>query len=176
MILEFTKIYTDPQAWNVPTYRRPSAKQVENIFPAFRRQERLATNSFEALSKFAQMNTDRVYQWACTHPLSIEPSLTLECSYSSHEPNADEPTKLTCASSDTWSKDSAILHSRRNGVGFDSAHRHKNENFAPVTLLTTVDSNGRMVPGVFIPLMEIVKHPLTETSASLQSPLVSPRI
>ncbi|KAF7965873.1 hypothetical protein HWV62_41176 [Athelia sp. TMB] len=115
-------------AWNVPEYRRPTTKQVENIFPAFRRQERLAKNSFEALSKFAQMNADRVYH------------------YLPHAPNADVPSKLTCASSDDWSKDSAILHSCRNGVGFDSAHRHKNENFAPVTLLTTVDSNGRMVP------------------------------
>jgi hypothetical protein len=44
--------------------------------------------------------------------------------------------------------DSAILHCAKRGLGFDSSHRHKNENFAPVTLLTTVDDYGHMVPGM----------------------------
>ena len=49
--------------------------------------------------------------------------------------------------SDSFSLDSAILHSSRRGVGFDSSHRNKNENFAPVTLLITVDENHHMLPG-----------------------------
>ncbi|KZP02693.1 hypothetical protein FIBSPDRAFT_905615, partial [Athelia psychrophila] len=125
---QFTKIYLDDAGWNVPQYRRPTNKDIENIFPAFRRRERLAKNSFEGLSKFAQQNKDCVFL------------------YSPHSPHADKPTKLMSASSDDWSKDSAILHSRKSGVGLDSAHRHKNENFAPVTLLTTVNDVGRMVP------------------------------
>ena len=54
--------------------------------------------------------------------------------------------RLGLASMDNWSKDSAILHTGVRGVGFDSSHRNKNENFAPVTLLTTVDDLGHMVP------------------------------
>jgi hypothetical protein len=68
------------------------------------------------------------------------------CSYSPHAPQATPPTRLACAVSDNWSKDSAILHARSSGVGFDSSHRNKNENFAPVTILTTVNDSGRMVP------------------------------
>jgi hypothetical protein len=47
---------------------------------------------------------------------------------------------------DDWSTDSAILHTRERGVGFDSSHRNLNENFAPVTLITTTNEYGRMVP------------------------------
>jgi hypothetical protein len=69
-----------------------------------------------------------------------------DCRYSAHAPHATPPTRLACAATDNWSKDSAILHSRKSGVGFDSSHHNKNENFAPVTLLTTVNDFGRMVP------------------------------
>ncbi|KIM87288.1 hypothetical protein PILCRDRAFT_271067 [Piloderma croceum F 1598] len=125
---KFTKLFSDEDGWNVPSYRRPSARDIENIFPAFRRRERLAKNSFEALSLFAQKNRDRVYL------------------YSAHAPRATPPTRLACAATDNWSKDSAILHSRKSGVGFDSSYRNKNENFALVTLLTTVNDSGCMVP------------------------------
>jgi len=69
------------------------------------------------------------------------------CRYSAHAPRATPPTWLACAAADNWSKDSAILHLRKNGVGFYSLHHNKNENFAPVTLLTTVNFNdsGYMV-------------------------------
>ncbi|THU75909.1 hypothetical protein K435DRAFT_813920, partial [Dendrothele bispora CBS 962.96] len=44
-----------------------------------------------------------------------------------------------------------LLNSRERGIGFDSSYRNKNENRAPVTFITTVDHNRRMVPGpVFI--------------------------
>lgn len=70
-----------------------------------------------------------------------------DCRYSAHAPRATPPTWLACAAADNWSKDSAILHLRKNSVGFDSLHHNKNENFAPVTLLTTVNFNesGYMV-------------------------------
>jgi hypothetical protein len=60
---ELTKIYinADGMGWNVPPFRRPTKKNIENIFPAFRRRERLAKNSFEALGIFAQKNSDRVF-------------------------------------------------------------------------------------------------------------------
>ncbi|KIM71459.1 hypothetical protein PILCRDRAFT_17058 [Piloderma croceum F 1598] len=125
---KFTKLFTDEGGWDVPPYRRPSTRDIENVFPAFRRRERLAKNSFEALSLFAQKNRDHVYL------------------YSPHAPQATPPTRLACAVSDNWSKDSAILHARSSGVGFDSSHRNKNENFAPVTILTTVNDSGHMVP------------------------------
>ena len=68
------------------------------------------------------------------------------CRYSTHAPHATLPTRLACAATDNWLKDSAILHSRKSGVGFDSLHRNKNKNFAPVMLLTTVNDSGHMVP------------------------------
>ncbi|KAF9472489.1 hypothetical protein BDN70DRAFT_770254, partial [Pholiota conissans] len=46
---------------------------------------------------------------------------------------------------------SLILWSGQNGVGFDSSYRHKNENRAPVTFITTIDDNAHMIPGpVFV--------------------------
>ncbi|THU98006.1 hypothetical protein K435DRAFT_886410, partial [Dendrothele bispora CBS 962.96] len=44
-----------------------------------------------------------------------------------------------------------LLYGAEYGAGLDSSYRHKNENRAPVTFLTTTDENERMVPGlVFI--------------------------
>lgn len=76
--------------------------------------------------------------------------LTGTSRYSPHAPTASPPSRLGCAASDNWSKDSAILHSLKRGVGFDSSHRNKNENFAPVTILTTVNDSGRMVPSEYL--------------------------
>ena len=47
---------------------------------------------------------------------------------------------------DDWSTDSGILHTHERGVGFDSSHRNLNENFALVTLMTTINEFGQMVP------------------------------
>lgn len=45
-----------------------------------------------------------------------------------------------------------LLYARRYGVGLDSTWRHMNENRAPVTFVTTLDSEEHMVPGAFISL------------------------
>ncbi|KAJ7454880.1 hypothetical protein FB451DRAFT_1184708 [Mycena latifolia] len=42
---------------------------------------------------------------------------------------------------------SLLLWAFVNGIGLDSCWRHKNENCAPVTFITTVDQNKRMLPG-----------------------------
>jgi hypothetical protein len=70
-----------------------------------------------------------------------------EFSYQPHDPNAHTPTELLCAASDAYSLDSLILHSYERGVGLDSSWRHLNDNFAPLTLITTVTERSRMVPG-----------------------------
>lgn len=76
------------------------------------------------------------------------------CSYTPHAPKANPPTKLAFASSDSFSLDSAILHTRKHGAGLDSSWRHKNENYAPLTLFITVNKLGRMVPSEFKSHME----------------------
>lgn len=63
-------------------------------------------------------------------------------SYSPHEGKS----RLRFMTTDPWSLDSAILDTRAKGVGFDSSHRNMNENFAPVTLLTTCNEFGCMAP------------------------------
>lgn len=64
--------------------------------------------------------------------------------YSKH----DEETGsiLKCGITDDWSLDSAILYAPERGVGFDSSHRNKNENFAPVTFFLTTDENDHLAP------------------------------
>ncbi|KAJ7064679.1 hypothetical protein C8F01DRAFT_1127692 [Mycena amicta] len=57
------------------------------------------------------------------------------------------PSKSVTGIKSAHSIQSILLWSHINGVGLDSSYRHKNENRAPVTFLTTVDQNDRMLPG-----------------------------
>ncbi|KAH8109727.1 hypothetical protein DFH11DRAFT_1810540 [Phellopilus nigrolimitatus] len=125
---EFTKILTgdSEDGWKVPNYRQPSDENINNLFAAFRRRRRMAKNSFVALGMLAAKNPDKVFM------------------YSRHDPKS--ALKLTFGMSDEFCKDSAILNSLERGVGFDSSWRSKNENFAPMTLLTTINKDGRMHP------------------------------
>jgi hypothetical protein len=40
-----------------------------------------------------------------------------------------------------------ILYSLQNGVQLDSSYRHKNQNGAPMTLLSVVNFDWHMMPG-----------------------------
>jgi hypothetical protein len=69
-------------------------------------------------------------------------------SYSPYAPDSEKPTKLCVAVTDTFSLDSAIKNSLDLGCGLDSSYRHKCENFAPLTLVTTLNEQNHMVPGM----------------------------
>lgn len=60
--------------------------------------------------------------------------------------------------------DCSIMNAPDRGLAVDSSHRNKNENRAPVTLVTTVDESGHMVPGQSISLVvttgaDTLSHP-----------------
>lgn len=42
--------------------------------------------------------------------------------------------------------EAAIMWSE-NGIAMDSSWRHKNENVAPLTFITTLDQYNKMIPG-----------------------------
>lgn len=100
-----------------------------------------------ALRPWAFLRRGILTRFTCKHPFRI---FTEQHSHNRkrYTPHSLKPRKsvLRLASTDDWSKDNAILNTRRRGVGFDSSHRNKNENFAPVTLLTTTNEFGRMLP------------------------------
>ncbi len=64
--------------------------------------------------------------------------------YSPH--NEEDGTILCCGITDDWPLDSALLYGPDRGIGFDSSHRNKNENFAPVTFILTTDENDHLAP------------------------------
>lgn len=59
---------------NIPKFRVPSGKDVQNVFPALRRREHIGKSSFEGLAAIAAKNPDKVYlsvsilsySWLCT--------------------------------------------------------------------------------------------------------------
>ncbi|KAJ7108452.1 hypothetical protein C8R43DRAFT_905380, partial [Mycena crocata] len=57
------------------------------------------------------------------------------------------PSRFATGMKSEHSLQSILLWSCINRIGLDSCWRHKNENRAPVTFLTTVDQNERMLPG-----------------------------
>ncbi|KZP10623.1 hypothetical protein FIBSPDRAFT_757936, partial [Athelia psychrophila] len=61
--------------------------------------------------------------------------------------STDPPSGFATGIKHPYAVQSLLLWARKEGLGLDSTWRHMNENRAPVTFVTTVDDNGRMVPG-----------------------------
>lgn len=74
--------------------------------------------------------------------------------------STDPPSGFATGIKHPYAVQSLLLWARKEGLGLDSTWRHMNENRAPVTFVTTVDENGRMVPGgLVIPHLSAIHLP-----------------
>ena len=77
------------------------------------------------------------------------------CRFTEHNPDASPPTKLSCGVADKWTLENLLLYSTVNGCNLDSSFRGHNDNRAPLTLVTTTNHQGHMVPGKSSPDLEL---------------------
>jgi hypothetical protein len=62
--------------------------------------------------------------------------------------STNPPSKFATGIKSVHALQSILLWAFINGTGLDSCWRHKNENRAPVTFITTIDQNNRILPGM----------------------------
>ncbi|KAJ7507648.1 hypothetical protein B0H11DRAFT_1902725 [Mycena galericulata] len=116
----------------IPTHRRPNATQVNNVVNNARRKERLLSDPLLSIGVFAQRNPDKIFQ---------------KSSYSPPNYLTDPPTEFATGIHHEYGTQAMLLGAWKHGVGHDSTYRHMNENRAPLTIMITLDEEGRMVPG-----------------------------
>ncbi|KAJ7140880.1 hypothetical protein C8R44DRAFT_726592 [Mycena epipterygia] len=114
---------------NTPLHRRPTPAQVENIVTNIRRKERLDTDPLKSIGIFAAEHPDKIFGF---RPVDM---------------STNPPSKFATGIKSVHALQSLLLWAFINGLGLDSCWRHKNENRAPVTFITTIDQNNRMLPG-----------------------------
>jgi hypothetical protein len=73
------------------------------------------------------------------------------CRYQPYDKNAHRPLEFLVTAPSGLA--AAILNCHQRGIALDSSWRHKNQNVAPLSLLTTVDESNKMVPGKLSSLM-----------------------
>ncbi|PPQ89048.1 hypothetical protein CVT25_006708 [Psilocybe cyanescens] len=117
----------------VPRYRWPTPSQVNNVVQNVHRRDRLLNDPLLAIGLFAKKNPEKIFY------------------YSPPNYDTNPPSKFATGIQHPFAIQSLILWSHQNGIGLDSSYRHKNENRAPVTFITTIDENHHMLPGpVFV--------------------------
>nr|GAT45044.1 predicted protein [Mycena chlorophos] len=121
-----TKAY---ETFKTPKHRRPTAANVENMVANIRRAERLDTDPLISVGIFAKRNSDKIFHYTPANETTTPPSGFATGIKTDH------------------SLQSLLLWGHQNGIGLDSCWRNKNENRAPVTFVTTIDHNRRMLPG-----------------------------
>ncbi|KAJ7472183.1 hypothetical protein FB451DRAFT_1471472 [Mycena latifolia] len=117
------------KANNTPTYRRPNAAQVNNVVNYLRRKERVLADPLLSIGVFAEHNPDKIFHYT---PPNYDTSPPSEFATGIHNPYGTQVM---------------MLHSTPNGVGHDTTYHNMNQNRAPLTIMITIDENGRMVPG-----------------------------
>ncbi|KAF8969307.1 hypothetical protein BDZ97DRAFT_1915276 [Flammula alnicola] len=120
------KLYEE---YETPQHRCPTSEQVNNIVQNVRRKERLLSDPLRAIGVFAEENPEKIFY------------------YSPPDYSTDPPSNFATGIKHPFALQSILLWSSTHGVGLDSSYRHKNENRAPLTFLTTIDENHRMLPG-----------------------------
>ncbi|KAJ7121118.1 hypothetical protein C8R44DRAFT_736802 [Mycena epipterygia] len=114
---------------NTPMFRRPTASQVDNIVSNIRRAGRLDTDPLKSIGIFAKEHPDKIFGY---RPVDM---------------STNPPSRFATGIKSVHAVQSILLWAFVNGIGLDSCWRHKNENRAPVTFITTIDQNNRMLPG-----------------------------
>ena len=80
----------------------------------------------------------------------MDNTLLINTSYCPVNMETDPPSNFATGIQHPFAVQAILRWSLQNGVGLDSSYRHKNENRAPVTFLTTIDQNSHMVPGKIV--------------------------
>lgn len=135
-----------------PVFRRPTPEQVSHIVQQIRRVERMLGDPLRCIGMFAEQHPDKIFlcvSFAVSPPLPLFDPPPL-FSFSPPDESSDPPTGFATGIKSDHCVQSLIRWGSLNGVGLDSSWRNKNENRAPVTFLTTVDENERMMPGTHI--------------------------
>ncbi|KZP10645.1 hypothetical protein FIBSPDRAFT_962953 [Athelia psychrophila] len=114
---------------SIPHYRRHTSRQVNSIVSNVRRKDRLIKDPLLAIEEFAQRNPDKIFR------------------FDPPDMSTNPPSGFATGIKARYALQALLLYARRYGVGLDSTWRHMNENRAPVTFVTTLDSEEHMVPG-----------------------------
>ncbi|KAG8892469.1 hypothetical protein FRB99_002695, partial [Tulasnella sp. 403] len=117
------------KSYKIPSRRKASPSQIENIVQNARRQGRLDADPIKAIGVFAEANPGRIFN------------------YEVHDPTANPPKKFSTGITDEFSLESLILYGGINGTALDSSYRHKNEERAPVTFFATINDASHLLPG-----------------------------
>ncbi|THV02008.1 hypothetical protein K435DRAFT_792949, partial [Dendrothele bispora CBS 962.96] len=131
----------DLERFNIPKYRHPTSKQINNMVANVRRRERLINDPLLAIGIFAEHNPDKIFSYV----------------YDTSMPSV----KFQVGIKNDYCIQNMLLYARKNGLGLDSSYRNKNENRAPVTFLVTVDKNQRMLPGPVFVSGDVREYTLT---------------
>ncbi|KZT36221.1 hypothetical protein SISSUDRAFT_84343 [Sistotremastrum suecicum HHB10207 ss-3] len=120
-----------PTGQVIPKWRRPLPKHVDRLVKTVQGQKREAQDAFEGLEQFALQNSDRIFIFS--------PYRKAKKGVSGSD--------LRAGITDEWSLDTIILNYLLRGMSIDSKWRGINENWAPLTLIITVDEAGHAAPG-----------------------------
>ncbi|KAE8220092.1 hypothetical protein CF319_g6335 [Tilletia indica] len=115
-----------PRRGPLPTFRLPTAAQIDRLMSSIRQANRLHSDPFVAVHQFTRLNTDNVFAY---RPLSI----------------TKKEKRFSLGVKSSWSIQNLIMWQGR-AMFMDSSWRNKNENRAPLTFVTTTNSAGHMVP------------------------------
>ncbi|KAJ6503095.1 hypothetical protein DFH09DRAFT_942314, partial [Mycena vulgaris] len=87
---------------------------------------------------------------------------TMAYSFRPVDESTNPPSRFATGIKTPHAIQSILLWAFLHGLGFDSCWRHKNENRAPVTFITTIDQNGRMLPGPVLISANVTAETLEE--------------
>ncbi|THU85900.1 hypothetical protein K435DRAFT_868810 [Dendrothele bispora CBS 962.96] len=135
---ELTQLY---EKENFPDHHKPKAAQIDSMVANARKHERLESDPLRAIQVFAKHNPDLVFCYE-------------------YEPSLPKP-RFQLGIKNPYCLQVLLLYGCRYGLGFDSSYRNKNENRAPLTFLTTVDDNQRMLPGPVFLSGDVTSETLT---------------
>ncbi|KAJ7140140.1 hypothetical protein C8R46DRAFT_1361357 [Mycena filopes] len=122
------RVFEEDTKHPTPRYRCPTTAQVDNAVNYNRRKDRVFTDPLLNIGVFAEHNPDKIFYYC--------------------PPNYDTnpPTEFATGIQHAYGTQSALLYGGRHGIGYDTTWANMNENRAPVTIMTTIDHNARMVP------------------------------
>ncbi|KAJ7109222.1 hypothetical protein C8R44DRAFT_884294 [Mycena epipterygia] len=123
------KLFVEDETHITPLYRRYTATQVNNVVNNARRKERLLSDPLLSIGVFAEQNPDKIF------------------GYSPPNYETDPPREFRTGIRHPYGTQVMLLWAWLYGVGHDATYRHMNENRAPLTVMITLDPQGRMVPG-----------------------------
>ncbi|KAF8293057.1 hypothetical protein DL93DRAFT_2174074 [Clavulina sp. PMI_390] len=110
----------------IPTWRVPKKNKLKNWNNGLKRRQHLSRSSFYSLAMLAEKNSGQVIH------------------QQDYDPEENQPLMFICTAPSALQ--AGIMWGDKNGIAIDSSWRHKNENVAPLTFMTTVDDSNRMIP------------------------------